>query len=268
MKRRLTEPFGKAGLTVGIIALLMALVGGAYAAGGLTKPQEKQVKKIAKKEAQKYANSNPGAPGPAGAAGKDGTNGTNGTNGADGASVTGTPIASGGACGVGVTGVKYSLSGTDTPVCNGKEGAKGKQGDPWTAGGTLPPGETLTGVWGGTVNEETKAVKVAQQASFNIPLTAPPVVNLIQKDGTATTGDLSKCPGSPSNPQAAPGNFCAYAITPAEEPEGLGIGGGNTSALRALTTGVLFQANIPAFNPATFSVSAIGGTWAVTAPTS
>ena len=70
MKHRLKEPFGKAGLTVAILALVMAIVGGAYAAGGLTKSQEKQVTKIAKKYAGK-----PGAPG---------ANGTNGTNGAPG----------------------------------------------------------------------------------------------------------------------------------------------------------------------------------------
>ncbi|MCW2987260.1 MAG: hypothetical protein JWM24_198, partial [Solirubrobacterales bacterium] len=53
LKRRLREPFGKAGLTVGVIALVMALVGGAYAAGALTGKQKKEVEKIAKKFAGK-----------------------------------------------------------------------------------------------------------------------------------------------------------------------------------------------------------------------
>jgi len=74
------EPFGKAGLTVAILALVLAMVGGAWAAGGLTGQQEKQVKKIAKKYAGK-----PGPVGPAGPAGTNGTNGTNGKNGAPGA---------------------------------------------------------------------------------------------------------------------------------------------------------------------------------------
>src|SRR6476660_6457976 len=67
------EPFGKAGLTVAILALVMAMVGGAYAAGALSGKQKKEVEKIAKKFAGK-----PGAPG------TNGTNGTNGTSGAPG----------------------------------------------------------------------------------------------------------------------------------------------------------------------------------------
>jgi hypothetical protein len=106
---RLREPFGKAGLTVAILALVMALIGGAYAAGGLTKSQEKQVTKIAKKFAGK-----PGAPGAAGA------NGTNGTNGKDGA-----------------------------PGKEGSEGKQGPEGVPGTTGftETLPSGKTLEGDW-------------------------------------------------------------------------------------------------------------------------
>jgi hypothetical protein len=105
--RSLREPFGKAGLTVAILALVMALVGGAYAAGGLTKSQEKQVTKIAKK----YA----GKPGAAGATGPAGTPGTNGANG--------------------------------SPGKNGTNGKNGEEGSPWTAGGTLPKGSTETGTW-------------------------------------------------------------------------------------------------------------------------
>jgi collagen triple helix repeat protein len=92
--RSLKEPFGKAGLTVAVLALVLAMVGGAYAAGGLTNSQEKQVTKIAKKYAGKPgaagAQGTPGAPGAPGKegpqgkqgeAGKDGTNGTDGTTG-------------------------------------------------------------------------------------------------------------------------------------------------------------------------------------------
>jgi hypothetical protein len=74
---RRPEPFGKAGLTVAILALVMAMVGGAYAAGGLTKSQEKQVKKIVSAEVKKH-------PGPAGPAGANGTNGRNGAPGEPG----------------------------------------------------------------------------------------------------------------------------------------------------------------------------------------
>ena len=49
--RAIREPFGKAGLTVAILALVLAMVGGAYASGALTGKQKKEVKKIAKKYA-------------------------------------------------------------------------------------------------------------------------------------------------------------------------------------------------------------------------
>lgn len=77
LKRRLKEPFGKAGLTVAILALVLAMVGGAWAAAGLSGKQKTEVTKIAKK----YA----GAPGPAGPAGAQGAPGVNGSNGKDGA---------------------------------------------------------------------------------------------------------------------------------------------------------------------------------------
>jgi len=43
--RAIREPFGKAGLIVAIFALVMAMVGGAYAAGKLTSGQKKEVEK-------------------------------------------------------------------------------------------------------------------------------------------------------------------------------------------------------------------------------
>jgi hypothetical protein len=148
MKRRLKEPFGKAGLTVGVIALVMALVGGAYAAGGLTKSQEKQVTKIAKKYAGK-----PGATGPAGAAGANGTNGKDGaagkagTNGLSVTSIafTGQEEAQRGEPCQEHGGVEFKSSSPAAFACNGETGP---EGSPWTAGGTLPSEKTETGTWG------------------------------------------------------------------------------------------------------------------------
>jgi hypothetical protein len=112
--RAIREPFGKAGLTVAILALVFAMVGGAYAAsGGLTGKQKKEVEKIAKKYAGKTGPAGSQGPaGPAGAKGDTGTNGKDGTNGT-----------------------------------NGKEGPEGKQGKDGTTGftETLPSGETETG---------------------------------------------------------------------------------------------------------------------------
>jgi hypothetical protein len=51
--RGIREPFGKAGTVIGIVALVFAMVGGAFAAGTLTAKQKKEVEKIAKKYAGK-----------------------------------------------------------------------------------------------------------------------------------------------------------------------------------------------------------------------
>jgi hypothetical protein len=109
--RRLREPFGKAGLAVAILALVLGLIGGAWAAGGLTKAQEKQVTKIAKRFAGK-----PGAPGAPGAAGTNGTNGKPGANGKEGPE--GSPWTAGGTLPSGKT-ETGSWAYTGTPVGEG-----------------------------------------------------------------------------------------------------------------------------------------------------
>jgi hypothetical protein len=116
---RLREPFGKAGLTVAVIALVFAMLGGAYAASGLNSKQKKEVKKIAKS----FQGTGPaGAQGPAGAKGDNGSNGSNGAQGAQGP--------------------------------QGKQGIQGPPGKDGTfSTEPLPAGESLSGVWaisGGT----------------------------------------------------------------------------------------------------------------------
>lgn len=107
MVSRIHSKLGTAGLVVAIVALVVALTGAAYAAGGLTKQQEKQVTKIAKKYAGKKGAAGPAGPqGPAGAKGDTGAKGN-----------TGSP------------------------------GAPGAPGSPWPAGGTLPIGESEYGNW-------------------------------------------------------------------------------------------------------------------------
>ena len=71
MFSRMHNKLGTAGLLVAIVALVFAMVGGAYAAkGALTGKQKKEVTKIAKKYAGK-----PGAQGPQGPAGLVGPKG-------------------------------------------------------------------------------------------------------------------------------------------------------------------------------------------------
>ena len=82
LRRRLKEPFGKAGLTVAICALVLALAGGAYAAGALSGKQKEEVREIAKRYAgTPGVNGAPGAKGDPGPQGKQGPEGPEGKEG-------------------------------------------------------------------------------------------------------------------------------------------------------------------------------------------
>jgi hypothetical protein len=273
MFTKLREPFGKAGLTVAILALVLAMVGGAYAAGGLTKSQEKQVTKIAKKYAGKPGangtNGTNGAPGAAGKNGENGAPGTPGTSGANGKTVlhgTGAP-----AVGLGTEGDFYIDTATDkiygpkTAVWGAGTELKGKAGNPWTLGGTLPastePGCpcTETGTWAfGAV--PSPAAFVSVPISFPIPLAdelSETQVHFLAKGAAPTT----ECPGTAAAPQAEPGNLCVYTRQLSEELEGelqvfLRPGGGGEGAG---TAGSVLVFGNPKQEANGF------GTWAVTA---
>jgi hypothetical protein len=203
MYQRYKERFGTAGVVLGVIALILALGGTALAASKLNGTQKKEVEKIAKKYAGK-----PGAPGVAGTAG---TNGTNGTNGKDG--VPGAPGEKGkdGTNGTNAEGIPFTDEKTvgsvtckeggvevksakpATAVCNGKEGS------PWTAGGTLPSGQTETGTMDFAFAKEIP-LKFAS-ISFPIPLAEAPSNANVHIVGSATT----ECPGSFAEPAAIAG---------------------------------------------------------------
>jgi hypothetical protein len=199
------------GLTVAVIALIFALAGGALAASGaLTGKQKKEVTKIAKK----YAGENgaPGANGKDGVNGKDGANGTSGAPGKDGESVN-ISAATLGECSAG--GTKFTNATGTSKACNGKEGEPGEQGEagpegqPWTAGGTLPPGATETGSWAFNGTEEDK-FGIWTPISFSIPLSAglePSHIHYLPQ-GTPGSGP---CPGGVNAPKALPGELCIYA---------------------------------------------------------
>ncbi len=248
LKRRLKEPFGKAGLTVAILALVLAMVGGAYAAGGLTKSQEKQVTKIAKKYAGK-----PGATGPAGA------NGTNGTNGKDGA------------------------AGKEGP--EGKQGPEGKPGKDGTTGftKTLPKGESLKGEWsltGESAAGGPEGTPALSSVSFGIPLAAAPAVHYIREDGLEAIVSGGKeeqvtsteCLGEVEDPQANPGALCIYAKEEQNTEKALGTFLFPNACALAETG--LCTISAPAADPYGFGLMTlaehagnirVAGTWAVTA---
>jgi hypothetical protein len=218
---RFKDRFGAAGVLVGVIALVIALVTGAYAAGGgLSGKQRKEVAKIARKEAQKYANSNPDIPGEKGPKGDPGANGTNGK---DGVSVTFSP-ASEAACPAG--GSVFGAANGETTICNGKDGTFSTE--------PLPSGETLTGVWGLEISpqfieEEPRSGELGL-ATISYPIRVSPApTKLIWVKAGGSPGLVvnpangaflelieeaeeveALCPGSPADPQAVAGILCMY----------------------------------------------------------
>lgn len=252
------EPFGTAGLIVACIALIAALAGGAYAASGLNGKQKKEVEKISKKFA--------GKPGPAGAAGAAGPQGAAGANGKDGATgvagkdgksvvVTEIPVDEEACEGLGGAEVETEGAGSPVNICTGEEGS------PWTLGGTVPKGKTLTGTWSAYVKkEETGHIPI----SFPLPVVPAPTPSYVES-GTSTD-----CPGVVNGvPTAKPGKLCLYSYT---VPGGEGATGEETTFFRpygpfaeaigaAGPTGAEFVFECGSTSQACIRI----GTWAVTA---
>ena len=227
--------FGIPGV-ISVIALVFAMLGGAYAASNSN--GGKNATASAKKKAVKGPRGPRGATGPAGAAGPAGPAGAKGDTGAAGANGIDGAKGAAGANGQGVTaeveppfgecgeqeGVEIkSASGTNY-VCSGAAGAKGSEGPegkPWTLGGTLPKGATLSGAWSITADDsEATFPFLPAPISFNIPLAAPiPAANTHYWAAGKNPGKKApeECedpahPGeaSVSNPEADPGHICVY----------------------------------------------------------
>jgi collagen triple helix repeat protein len=235
-KHRLKEPFGKAGLTVAILALVLATTGAAFAAAGLSGKQKKEVTKIAKQFAKAGPEGKQGPAGPTGPAGSNGSNGEKGTTGNTGpqgnpgTSVTNTKLNSGNAeCPEG--GAEFKVgSGAATYACNGVEGTQGPKGDtgaPWTPNNTLPKNATEKG----TINivpafQETElGLLEAQwtQITFPIPLEAgldashTHVIFIGEGAGEASEAAAitnGECTGNVTNPGAASGQLCVFDARP------------------------------------------------------
>jgi hypothetical protein len=226
------EPFGKAGLIVACLALVAALGGTAFAAAKLNGTQKKEVEKIAKKFAGK-----PGATGPAGPAGAKGDAGAGGAAGAAGAA--------------GPAGA------------TGKEGKEGKEGKPWTAGGTLPRGSTETGSW--SLSTEFEALTPVA-VSFPIHLGSAlgeENVFFIPSGGAETPAEEAACPGSAEAPEAAEGDFCAYArvVKANLALNNIGPSAGLPSEDGTSSSGaILWFTGLPGITEPEFAY----GTWAVT----
>lgn len=245
MLSRILNKLGTPGFAILVVALVVALTAGAFAAGGaLTTKEKKEVTAIAKRFA--------GEPGASGTQGSPGAPGANGTNGGAGKSVVVTGEAAGANCKSG--GVKVEVEGNAASrkfVCNGLAG--------FTE--TLPSGETETGAWSYGLTPSTVAVATSS-ISFDIPLAEGtlPEFHYVKTAGE----DEAECPGNAAEPAAAEGNFCVYQGPLTENPGTL------QQSLTALTynrSGVTLVFNTPQIegsSPAEFKASLIAGGWAVT----
>jgi hypothetical protein len=255
------------GLTVAVIALVFALVGGAFAAsGGLTGKQKKEVIKIAKQYAGKPgpagAQGSPGAKGDkgdTGSQGPEGKPGEKGKDGKDGTSVVVSPEPKGANCAEG--GSKFVAGVTTTFACNGKEGS------PWTAGGVLPPKATETGTFSvqGSSEDPGDVNGLFTTISFPIPLKEP--IDAAHIKLLPQFPVPAECNGTVENPKAQPGYLCIYQ----------GGESAGTFRERVEPPGSLFSEELSGtgtsgarlrFEPPTEEFAFANGSFAVTAPES
>ena len=249
----LNRRMGPAGLTVAVLALVISLAGGAYAAsGGLSSKQKKEVRNIAKTEAKKIAGQ-PGAKGNDGANGGQGPAGPQGPTGADGSGVTSKTLNPGSPkCPQG--GSEFTSASGKTYACTGKEGKSG-----FASG--LPSGQTSVGAWTTDWAAEGQFV-LATAISFPYPVEeAGYPVHYVTKAEVENETKPSACPGTVATPEAEAGSLCVY--------EGGGFGAEFQAEVNPETelffegagkAGVILR-----FIVAEGANSSTSGTWALTA---
>ena len=249
--------FGAPGV-ISVIALLFAMIGGAYAAS----ENSSSDKASASAKAKKGPRGPRGPRGPKGPVGPAGPQGPAGPAGAAGAK--GAQGAQGERGATGPAGLNGSNGTQGAAGPAGPAGATGPEGSPWTAGGTLPSGETLVGTWAFVVGPENPTFGLAfgkAAISFSIPVPGPGKVGPLSahrlKQGEEETAE---CPGSYLEPKAEPGHLCVYTLV-------------------ELDAGPNVEVDLPA-NPGSWDIQAgafvqsfegepggfAQGSWAVTAP--
>lgn len=133
----------------------------------------------------------------------------------------------------------------------GEQGPRGLRGEPGGFAETLPSGKTLRGIYS-YAGHKTTGYSPNFAISYQLPLPSDPALDLIE-EGEGPTAD---CPGSPGDPQAAPGNLCVY--------EARNDSATKLNVLESETggkLGALLFADIPENTNFEFD-----GSWAVTAP--
>ncbi len=243
--------FGIPGV-ISVIALVFAMLGGAYAASNSSNAGKATASAKAKKgpRGPKGPKGDTGPAGPAGPAGAKGDAGANGSNGAAGAA--------------GPTGPTGKTGAT------GATGASGQTG--FTA--TLPSGKTETGNWtlGGWAPEDLTPTAI----SFPIPLEAPPTnVVLLNKAETdeSTTSPVQGCELEAGDPTALPvapkDTLCVFTLREGAEDGKVNsvTGNGNYSSLKSAgrTGAFVWGQPYPAAPELGLGKFVLTGTWAVTA---
>jgi hypothetical protein len=246
--------FGIPGV-ISVIALVFAMLGGAYAANNSSGGGKATASAKAKKgpRGPKGATGPAGPQGPAGLAGAkgdtgaqgaQGTPGAPGKDGEDGKSVTIEEEADG--CAEGGISVEAEGSGDASEVCNGEIGP---EGSPWTKLGVLPPEQSEVGTWGTPVGAAEFA---PAPISFNIPLAAAIA------GANAHIAPNANCPGTAAEPKAAAGHFCLYV---SEKPPGISeltiLSPGSEEGVGKAGAFVMVEGT-----PSSYA----RGSWAVTAP--
>jgi hypothetical protein len=268
--------FGIPGV-ISVIALVFAMLGGAYAASNSSSGGKATASAKAKKgpRGPKGPKGDTGPAGPqgpagpagakgdtgaAGAAGKDGSNGLPGSN---GESVAISPYV-GPECeeASGEEGAKFTNASGTAYACNGA-GGSGGGGLP----ATLPPGATETGAWTFVTKElEEQFVLIG----WPIPLASSDISKIQFGAVTAVAGN-PHCPGTVTEPAADPGYLCSYtskfqSTNPGAAPANAGIYKPNTSGNEEV--GVGSSGTFLYFENQSAEGEELNGTFALTAPES
>jgi hypothetical protein len=270
MIARIAKHFSYANIAL-TVGLVFAMSGGAFAASKFLITSTKQIKPSVLKQLKGKPGSagSQGPQGPAGAAGPTGPGGAPGAKGENGA-----PGAEG-ESGVSVTSKELTKSeaackkeggseftageGKKTIACNGKEGS------PWTAGGTLPEGASEHGQWAAAGNTSAPSIHAAS-ISFPIALEATlsegktHVIGIeegfkeLKQAAAITSGE---CTGTWEHPGAAGKNLCVF-VNPNSTENATNIGNAESEAAGAGVSGAIVTGK------AGIGLFFLEGSWVVT----
>jgi Collagen triple helix repeat (20 copies) len=269
MFSKLQNQFGSAGLVLSVVAIVLALGGGAYAANHLGASASK-AKAGPRGKTGKTGPAGPAGPqgpaGPTGPAGSPGTNGTNGTNGVSaeaGTAFSGKKTVGSVTCENG--GVPVKSASPETAVCNGKNGTTGFTD-------TLPSGSSESGIWGQTELGSEITAQLNIPISFVIPLKKPLDSSHVHifEGTTAPAGCSGIETGGTGNHlielEAEPGNLCVYVDLQnnlsAAELDTLNLEGTPSEPFGAGRTGTVLGSVFDEVEPFAWA----RGEWVVTAP--